>query len=73
MSHTLAICIYLNMKTVKKICSLLTLLVFVLTQCLTPISYALAENNAEQDFQVEENIVQEEIIDEDEEISDDTT
>ena len=45
---------------VKRICSLITLLVLVLTECFTPMSYVLAENEAEQDFQVEENIIQEE-------------
>ena len=70
MSHILAINTYLNMKTVKKTCSLLTLAVFVLTQCLTPISYALAENDDASDFQIEENVVQDENVNEDAEISD---
>ena len=65
-SHFLAICDYLNKEMVKRICSLLTLMVLMLTQCFTSINYVLAENNAEQDFLVEENINQEE------EVSDDT-
>ena len=32
----------------------------MLTQCFTPMSYVLAENDAEQDFQIEENMDQEE-------------
>ncbi len=47
---------------VKRIWSLITLLVLVLTECFTPMSYVLAENDAEQDFQIEENIIQEEDI-----------
>ncbi len=56
----MAICDYLNREMVKRICSLLTLIVLVLTQCFTPMNYMLAENDAEQDFQVEENINEEE-------------
>ena len=46
------------MEMMKKICSLVTLMVLVLTQCFTSMNYALAENDAEQDFQVEENVNQ---------------
>ena len=55
------------MEMVKRICSLLTLIVWVLTQCFTPMSYVLAENNAEQDFEIEENIIEENALDNDEE------
>ena len=59
MSRNTAICAYLKRKMVKRICSLLTLIVLVLTQCFSPMYYVLAENNAEQDFQVEEKMEQE--------------
>ena len=39
-----------------------TLLVLVLTECFIPMNYVLAKINAEQDFQIEENIIQEEDI-----------
>ena len=54
----MAICDYLNEEMVKRTCSLLTLIVLVLTQCFIPINYSLAENNAEEDFLVEENTIQ---------------
>ena len=64
MSRNTAICAYLKREMVKRICSLLTLIVLVLTQCFSPMYYVLAENNAEQDFQVEEKIEQESEIEE---------
>ena len=51
------------MKMVKRVCSFLTLIVLVLVQCFTSINYVLAEDNAEQDFQIEENTAQEELDD----------
>jgi hypothetical protein len=67
MSRTPAILSIHRFEMVKRICSLLTLLVLVLTECFTPMSYVLAEINAEQDFQIEENNIQEE----EEEVSED--
>ena len=64
MSRNTAICAYLKRKMVKRICSLLTLIVLVLTQCFSPMYYVLAENNAEQDFQVEEKMEQESDVEE---------
>jgi hypothetical protein len=63
MSRTPAILSIHRFEMVKRICSLFTLLILVLTECFTPMSYVLAENGAEQDFQIEENIIQEEDID----------
>ena len=45
---------------VKRIWSLVTLLVLVLTECFTPMCCVLAENNAKPDFEVEENTIHEE-------------
>ena len=52
----MAINVYLNIEMVKRIWSLVTLLVLVLTECFTPMCCVLAKNNAEPDFEVEEII-----------------
>ena len=53
---------------IKRICCLLTLIVLVSSEFFIPMNCVLAENNAEQDFQVEENISQEDTSETEEDI-----
>ena len=43
---------------VKRICSLLTLIVLLLTQCFTSMNYVFAESDDAEDFYIEENVNQ---------------
>ena len=57
----------------KRIWSLVTLLVLVLTECFTPMCCVLAENNAEPDFEVEETTGETTDTEEFEEITEEPT